>query len=217
MAVTVETSDRQKLLDLARETVEATARRTPRPTLGQEELTPGLLAPAAAFVTLRRNGDLRGCIGLMRYDTSLWVNVRDAAVSASRDDPRFLPVSEDELDGLEVEVSVLEPPRRIEDAGEFVAGLHGIVVERGDFRALLLPQVAPEMGWGEIQMLEAVCRKAGLRPDAWRDQATRLYVFESVCFGGEGEAGAEGVAGAEGAAGGDGDGGGDGACAEGEG
>jgi AmmeMemoRadiSam system protein A len=187
MAVTVETSDKQRLLDLARTTVEATARRTPRPTLTQEELTPGILEPAAAFVTLRRNGDLRGCIGLMRYDTSLWVNVREAAVAAARDDPRFMPLGADELDGLEVEVSVLEPPRRIDDASEFVAGMHGIVVERGDCRALLLPQVAPEMGWGETEMLEAVCRKAGLRPDAWRDPATRLYVFESVCFGGQGD------------------------------
>jgi AmmeMemoRadiSam system protein A len=187
MAVTVETTDRQRLLDLARATVEATARRTPRPTLAQEELTPGLLAPAAAFVTLRRNGDLRGCIGLMRYDTSLWVNVREAAAAAARDDPRFMPVGADELDGLEVEVSVLEPPRRIDDASEFVAGTHGIVVERADCRALLLPQVAPEMGWGETEMLEAVCRKAGLRPDAWRDRATRLYVFESICFGGDGD------------------------------
>jgi AmmeMemoRadiSam system protein A len=189
MTVTVETTDRQRLLDLARATVEATARRTSRPTLTQEELTPGLLAPAAAFVTLRRDGDLRGCIGLMRYDTSLWVNVREAAVAAARDDPRFMPVSSEELEGLEVEVSVLEPPRRIDDAGEFVAGQHGIVVERGDCRALLLPQVAPEMGWGETEMLEAVCRKAGLRPDAWRDRATRLYVFESTCFGGDGDEG----------------------------
>jgi uncharacterized protein (TIGR00296 family) len=94
-----------------------------------------------------------------------------------------MPVAPSELPGIAVEISVLEPPTPIADPALFEAGRHGIVVERGDCRALLLPQVAPEMGWGETQMLEAVCRKAGLRPDAWRDPGTRLYVFESFCFG----------------------------------
>jgi uncharacterized protein len=188
MVVQVEATDRERLLQLARATVEATVRGTARPMPAQDQLTAGLLAPAAAFVTLRKHGDLRGCIGLLRFDTSLWVNVREAAVAAARDDPRFVPVAEDELPDLEVEVSVLEPPRPIADPGEFVAGRHGIIIERGDCRGLLLPQVAPEMGWGEAQMLEGVCRKAGLRPDAWRDSATRLSVFESTCFSeGEGE------------------------------
>ncbi len=183
MAVQVEPDDRRRLLDLARATVEATACQTPRPTPAPHELTPGLLLPAAAFVTLREHGDLRGCIGLLRFDTSLWINVREAAVAAARSDPRFQPVTQAELPGLEVEVSVLEPPRPIADPSEFVAGRDGIIVERGGNRGLLLPQVAPEMGWGEEQMLEGVCRKAGLRPDAWRDRATQLFVFESVCFG----------------------------------
>jgi AmmeMemoRadiSam system protein A len=178
----LEATDRQALLDLARDAVEATARRSARPALGAEPLAPGLLEPAAAFVTLHERGELRGCIGMMRYDVPLWVNVRDSAVAAARDDPRFLPVDASELADLELEISVLEPPRRIADPAEFVAGRHGIVVERGDCRALLLPQVAPEMGWGETQMLEAVCRKAGLQSGAWRDPATRLYVFESRCF-----------------------------------
>jgi AmmeMemoRadiSam system protein A len=119
---------------------------------------------------------------MMRYDMPLWVNVRDSAVAAARDDPRFLPVAPSELAALAIEISVLEPPRPVAEPEEFVAGRHGIVVERGGCRALLLPQVAGEMGWTENQMLDAVCRKAGLRPDAWRDPATHLFVFESVCF-----------------------------------
>jgi uncharacterized protein (TIGR00296 family) len=84
---------------------------------------------------------------------------------------------------LELEVSVLEPPVDIPDASKFEAGRHGIVVERGMRRALLLPQVAGEMGWGSVEMLDAVCRKAGLPGDAWKDRATRLSVFEASYFG----------------------------------
>jgi len=175
-------SDRTQLLDLARAAVEAAARRDPKPALDPAVLTPKLLAGAAAFVTLHKSGGLRGCIGMMRYDVPLWINVRDSAIAAARDDPRFTPVAPSELPGIEIEISVLEPPVPLSDPAKFEAGRHGIVVERGDCRALLLPQVAPEMGWDGPQMLDAVCRKAGLRADAWRDQATRLYVFESVCF-----------------------------------
>ena len=87
-----------------------------------------------------------------------------------------------EVSTLEIEVSVLEPPVELLDLTGFEAGRHGIVVERGAYRALLLPQVATEMGWGPAQMLDAVCRKAGLPGDAWRDRGTRLLVFESSCF-----------------------------------
>jgi uncharacterized protein (TIGR00296 family) len=80
-------------------------------------------------------------------------------------------------------VSVLDPPVELPDPAGFVAGRHGIVIEQGMRRGLLLPQVATEMGWDESQMLEAVCRKANLPPDAWRDASTKLFVFESTCFG----------------------------------
>jgi AmmeMemoRadiSam system protein A len=145
--------------------------------------SPALAEPAAAFVTLREQGELRGCIGLMRFDVPLWINVRDAAAAAALDDPRFLPVAEPELEAIDVEVSVLEPPVELLDPAAFEAGRHGIVVEKGLRRALLLPQVATEMGWGAEQMLDAVCRKAGLSGSAWRDKDARLLVFESVCFG----------------------------------
>jgi AmmeMemoRadiSam system protein A len=178
----VDVADRRRLLDLARATVEATARHASRPAIGENEITPGLQEEAATFVTLRKGGELRGCIGLMRYDAPLWMNVRDSARAAAREDPRFMPVAESELPDIELEISVLEAPRLIGDPSEFVAGRDGILIERGGCRGLLLPQVAAEMGWGEAQMLEAVCRKAGLRPDAWRDPATRLYVFQATCF-----------------------------------
>lgn len=172
-------SDRRQLLDLARAAVEAAARRDPMPALDPAGLSPDLRAPAAAFVTIQESGELRGCVGMMRFDVPLWENVREAAVAATLDDPRFLPVAESELSGLELEVSVLDPLVELPDPADFVAGRHGIVAERDGRRALLLPQVAAEMGWDAEQMLDAVCRKAHLAQDAWRHAETKLYVFES--------------------------------------
>ena len=185
-------AEQRQLLVVAREAIEAAVRRpsvaaTPGPsgaaTTGEATaaLAPGLSQPAAAFVTIHEHGQLRGCIGLMRFDEPLWLNVRDAARAAALEDRRFIPVVESELPALELEVSVLEPPVDLPDPEGFIAGRHGIIVEQGMHRALLLPQVADEMGWDEEQMLDAVCRKANLSGDAWRHGA-RLQVFESTCF-----------------------------------
>ncbi|HEY5486658.1 MAG TPA: AmmeMemoRadiSam system protein A [Candidatus Limnocylindrales bacterium] len=179
----LELADQRMLLSLARGAIEAAVCLEPPASLDESTFAPALLEPSAAFVTLRESGQLRGCIGMMRFEVPLWINVRDAAVAAALKDPRFLPVTEAEVPKLEIEVSVLEPPVRLSDPAEFEAGRHGIVVERAGCRALLLPQVATEMGWGAVQMLDAVCRKAGLAGDAWRDKETRLLVFESRCFG----------------------------------
>jgi len=175
-------ADQKRLLAVARGAIEVAVCLETRRDFDESTLPPTLLEPAAAFVTLRQRGDLRGCIGLMRFDVPLWINVRDAAVAAALHDPRFAAVTEKEVAKLDIEVSVLEPPVRLPDPAGFEAGRHGIVVERGACRALLLPQVASEMGWGAAQMLDAVCRKAGLPGDAWREKGTRLLVFESSCF-----------------------------------
>jgi AmmeMemoRadiSam system protein A len=176
-------ADERRLLAIARTAIEAAVCLETRPSIDDSALSPALREPSAAFVTLRDRGDLRGCIGLMRFDVPLWINVRDAAIAAALHDPRFPAVRRVEVPELEIEVSVLEPPVQLADPAGFEAGRHGIIVERGTCRGLLLPQVATEMGWGEAQMLDAVCRKAGLAGDAWRDKGTRLLVFESRCFG----------------------------------
>lgn len=183
-------SEQRQLLAIARRAIEAAVCRAgpddglvPEPDSPTGSLSPRLFEPAAAFVTIHEHGQLRGCIGLMRFEAPLWLNVRDAARAAALDDPRFLPVAETELASVELEVSVLEPPVALPDPAGFVAGRHGIIVERGMHRALLLPQVATEMGWDSRQMLEAVCRKANLPSDAWRDGSAQLQIFESACFG----------------------------------
>jgi AmmeMemoRadiSam system protein A len=179
----LDAADQKQLLTIARRSIEAAVRHGRLAGAADSSPSAATSEPAAAFVTIHEHGQLRGCIGLMRFEVPLWQNVRDAAAAAALDDPRFLPVGEPELPALELEVSVLDPPVELPDPAGFVAGRHGIVVERGLRRALLLPQVATEMGWDEQQMLEAVCRKANLPGDAWKDGATRLLVFESTCFG----------------------------------
>ena len=175
-------AEQKRLLAIARRSIETAVRNGPRAGVVDDPPSAGMQEPSAAFVTIHEHGQLRGCIGLMRFEYPVWQNVRDAAAAAALDDPRFLPVDEAELPDLELEVSVLDPPVELPDPGGFVAGRHGIVVERGTRRALLLPQVATEMGWDENQMLEAVCRKANLPGDAWQDPSTKLFVFESRCF-----------------------------------
>jgi len=179
----LEASDRNLLLSIARRSIERAVHGRAHGLGTDPEPTDSLMQPAAAFVTLHESGELRGCIGLMRYEVPLWANVREAAAAAALDDPRFRPVEPSELPALSIEVSVLEPPVGLPDPAGFIAGRHGIIVERGHRHALLLPQVAGEMGWSSAQMLEAVCHKAGLQGDAWRDPSTRLLVFESICFG----------------------------------
>ncbi len=186
-----ERPDQERLLAIAHEALEAAVRPGAGFSLDAATLAPALLDPGAAFVTLHEHGELRGCIGLMRFEIPVWMNVRDAAVAAALDDPRFMPVQAIEVPALALEISVLEPPVELPDPSGFQVGRHGIVVERGLRRGLLLPQVAAEQGWGAEEMLDAVCRKAGLPGDAWRDPGTKLYVFESVCFG-DGEAASAG-------------------------
>jgi len=172
------------LLRLARAVVAATASDRLRtadllevlPTEAPAELS----APAAAFVTLHRDGDLRGCMGTLRHDLPLWQVVVTAAIDAAARDPRFLPVAPWEVDSLVIDISVLGPPVPLRDAGAFRPGIDGTIVERGGRRGLLLPEVATDQGWGLREMLGATCGKAGLPSDAWRDPRTQVLLFRTA-------------------------------------
>lgn len=168
------------LLALARDAVEAAVRRRASPRPEPAALPAVLRAPAAAFVTLHQDGELRGCMGHLEFDRPLWQNVLVAGRSAALEDPRFMPVTEAELPAIRIEVSVLAPPVELPGPEAFDARQHGIMVERAGRRALLLPQVAEAFGWDEATTLDAVCRKAGLAGDAWRWPSTRLFAFRSV-------------------------------------
>lgn len=139
---------------------------------------------SGAFVTLKKHGHLRGCIGTLECRRSLAEEIARVAVSAAREDPRFEPVREAELDDLDIEVSVLGPLEEIDprDPDAIVIGRHGLVVEQGRRRGLLLPQVAPEWGWDRDEFLAHTCAKAGLPPDAWKHGA-KVYRFDAEVFG----------------------------------
>lgn len=171
--------ERRALLSLARQAIWDTVRRLrlpdPPPIEGR------LAEPRGAFVTLRSNGRLCGCIGRTDAALPLAEAVLECAITAASQDPRFKPLRAEELTALEIEISVLSELRLIR-LEEMQLGLHGIVVVRGRDRGLLLPQVAIERDWSASQFLEAVCQKAGLEPVAWQDPETRLFAFTAEVF-----------------------------------
>ena len=179
----VNIAEQQKLLSWARQTIEAAVRGVASFRVPEAELTPNLRAPHGVFVTLTKDGQLRGCIGYMDSSRPLWENCMRSAVAAAIEDPRFPPVESAELPGLQLEISVMELPRPISSVNEFDHLKHGIIIIKGRRRGLFLPQVAREQGWDKQQTLEMVCGKAGLPPDAWREPDTRLEVFTAFVFG----------------------------------
>lgn len=170
----------QILLRLARETIEQYVNDRSVPDLPEGD--PAFLRERAVFVTLHKHGDLRGCIGTLEPREPLAEAVRSSAISAATQDPRFPPVSPDEVDDLEIEISVLSPLKKVESPDEITVGLHGVMVAQGMRRGVFLPQVAPEQGWDRDTMLSYLCaHKAGLPADAWRRGAD-LYVFTTQVF-----------------------------------
>ena len=139
------------------------------------------------FVTLKIMGNLRGCIGRPYPDFTLGQALVDSAVDAATQDPRFPRVTQRELDDLQIEVTALSEPQllraRPADRPQHVkVGRDGLIVERGMYRGLLLPQVPVEQGWGPEEFLEGTCMKAGLLPDMWADDRTKIYTFTGQIF-----------------------------------
>jgi AmmeMemoRadiSam system protein A len=171
--------EQRQLLRLAREAVAAVVCGSPAPV---PQVEGRLAEPGAAFVTLKRDGDLRGCIGCIEPRAAgLAATVVRMATAAAREDSRFPPVKLCELGALALEISVLGPLVDISGPGDVVIGRDGLVVEQQGRRGLLLPQVAPEWGWDAPTLVRQVCRKAGLQPDAWAGGA-RLSRFEALVF-----------------------------------
>jgi AmmeMemoRadiSam system protein A len=137
---------------------------------------------AAAFVTLHHGDELRGCIGHLAADEPFSVIIPRCAIAASSEDPRFPAVSADEVPQLTIELSILGPLEPIHGPSEIEIGRHGLVVEQGWHRGLLLPQVATERQWTAETFLAQTCHKAGLPLDAWKHGAT-LWRFDAEVFG----------------------------------
>ncbi|MDD5699275.1 MAG: AmmeMemoRadiSam system protein A [Victivallaceae bacterium] len=138
----------------------------------------------SCFVTLHTSdGNLRGCIGNIIAHEALGDNLAHNAFNAAFRDPRFSPVGCGELDNLEIEISILTPPRPIAAPEEFIIGEHGIILECRGRSAVFLPQVAPEQGWNREDTLTHLCYKAGLPFRAWEAEDAKLSVFTAIVFG----------------------------------
>jgi AmmeMemoRadiSam system protein A len=135
-----------------------------------------------AFVTLYKRGILRGCIGSLEPCAPLYKTVERMAQAAAFEDPRFRPVTEEELPYLELEISALTPMEEVDDPEMIEVGRHGILIKKGFQSGLLLPQVAAERNWDRRTFLEETCRKAGLDKNAWLDDDTEIYVFSADVF-----------------------------------
>jgi AmmeMemoRadiSam system protein A len=173
---------RGDLLALARGSLEAVFRGEPPPRLGSDR-SEAFGQPRALFVTLKKDGELRGCIGTLSPDGDLARMVPVFARKAAFEDPRFPPLSSDELPRCVIEISALTAPQPVEGPEEIVVGRDGLIFECRGHHGLLLPQVATEWGFDRTAFLDAVAQKAGLPPVAWRDPASRLWVFQAEVFG----------------------------------
>jgi AmmeMemoRadiSam system protein A len=173
--------DQQRLLRLARAALEARVQQQPAPEVDRGG---ALDWPRGAFVTIHSRGDLRGCLGQIAGDAPLGETVAHLAAVVSDSDPRFEPVTSRELRDIEIEISVLTPEREVASAAEVEIGRHGVIIEQGGRRGLLLPQVATEQRWDRETLLSHACLKARLAPDAWRHGA-RILIFEAQVFGEE--------------------------------
>jgi len=177
--MTLTSDDQQRLLRLARRCLEARVRRETPPPI---ERGGGLDMRMGAFVSVHHHGDLRGCLGRLETDRPIADNVAHLAAVVSDSDPRFPPITTSELHDLDLEISALTPEEEITDVGKIEVGRHGLIVEQGHRRGLLLPQVATEYGWDRETFLDHTCIKAGLPAHAWRTSA-RIFVFEAQVFG----------------------------------
>jgi len=140
-----------------------------------------LLSKSGCFVTIKIHDRLRGCIGSFTSGKPLHTTVREMAVAAATRDPRFYPLSHEELADIKLEISVLSPLKKIETVEEIQVGTHGLYIEKDLFRGVLLPQVATEYGWDRTSFLAQTCLKAGLDKDAWKNEAD-IYIFTAQIF-----------------------------------
>jgi AmmeMemoRadiSam system protein A len=154
---------------------------------GQEYVEPreekALNRRNGCFVTIKQNGQLRGCIGNFQSELPLFKEVARMAQASASNDPRFYPLKENDLDSFTLEISVLSPLNKIESIEDIEVGKHGIYIEKSFYRGVLLPQVATEHNWDRLTFLKQTCIKAGLPTDAWEADDADIYVFSAQVFG----------------------------------
>ena len=172
----------KELLNIARQTVETYVKTGQAPDIRVSD--PSLKEDRGVFVTLKKQGQLRGCVGTILPKEPLYLAVRNIAIQSAVDDPRFRKVDTSELKDLSYEISVLSIPQRVPSAERIVLGKHGVILKKASRQGVFLPKVAEETAWDKDTFLGELCsQKAGLPWDCWRDPATELYIFTAQEFG----------------------------------
>ena len=180
MSFSLSDQEKEFLLQLARESIITFL--TSGSKKKQKYFSENLKTPVGVFVTLHEKGDLRGCIGYVEGVKPLQDAVMDNAISAAFSDPRFMPVGVYEVEGLDIEISVLTPLEIVEDPSNIEVGKDGLLIKQNFNQGLLLPQVATEQNWDRDTFLQHTCFKAGLPADAWKDTETEIYNFSAIIF-----------------------------------
>jgi AmmeMemoRadiSam system protein A len=171
-------SDKKALLRFARQTLERLFSTSTVPL--PRDFNPLLNMKRGAFVTLNKNGELRGCVGSMTEDRPLSAVVGAMALQAAFNDRRFDPLTEQELSQVEIEISVLTPYKQINSADDIVLGRDGVIIKKGEKQGVFLPQVATETGWSKEVFLDQLCYKAGLQAGDWK--SAQLFTFQADVF-----------------------------------
>lgn len=178
----LEKKDRQLLLKIARDTINAQLHGE-KMIYPAPEMLRGISGKNGAFVTLHEKGALRGCIGNFVSEEPLYRLVSEMAKAAAFEDPRFPPVTPDEMEKIDIEISVLSPLEPCTDVNDIVVGQHGIYLMNAFRSGVLLPQVATEYGWDRYTFLDHTCMKAGMEPGCWKDPSTDIFIFSAEIFG----------------------------------
>jgi len=174
-------AEKLQLLNIARHTIENYLRDGKIPTIDVTRYSDNLKMHAGAFVTLKKKGELRGCIGRFSADIPVYKVIQEMAVASATEDNRFSPVTADELRGIEIEISVLSPMKKVQSIDEIIMGKHGIYIKKSYASGTFLPQVATETGWGKEEFLGHCARdKAGIGWDGWK--TADIYIYEACVF-----------------------------------
>jgi AmmeMemoRadiSam system protein A len=178
---TLDNKDKIKLLEIARTTIEEYIKNGKKIAIDKDFINNILETKCGIFVSLHKNKLLRGCIGQLDNKVPLYSLVQQMSISASSQDPRFPIVTADELDQINIEISVLTPLKKIESIDEFILKKHGIYIKKGNLTGTFLPQVAEDKVWTKEEFLGHCAQdKAGIGWDGWRN--AELYTYEAIIF-----------------------------------
>jgi AmmeMemoRadiSam system protein A len=171
--------EKEQLKELARHSIEGVLFGADKVEF---EPTETMKEKRGGFVTLKKKGRLRGCIGYLKGVLPLYETIREMSIQAAFRDPRFSPLQKNEWKDIGIEISVLSPMKKMSDISEIEVGVHGLYIEQGPYSGLLLPQVATENDWDSTTFLENTCYKAGLPKDAWKSKDAVIHIFSADVF-----------------------------------